>query len=283
MNHVGAPVEGVRYWSYPRDCHVLTFGSKFLVVLNLFRKRYFYPHDEERKKAQKIMAATATTQIRTLKTVIFMGSSRNVVPPWGGDARTGDRVLKWVQETLQRRRATLGDEVLVHDVSLIDPKDVFGTSGALANISRGDLTAPTFFLKELPPAAQALKDQVCAADCYLVVSPEYNHVVPPALASVMGHFGGSCYAFKPSGVITYSPSPFGGMRGAVSICTMCHELGCLPVSKLCGLPNVSELLNQDGSPVNPDARMLGQLPKLLEQLEWMAVAMKNQRELTGIV
>ena len=30
----------------------------------------------------------------TLKTVVFLGSARNVVPPWGGCARLGDRVLK---------------------------------------------------------------------------------------------------------------------------------------------------------------------------------------------
>ena len=58
---------------------------------------------------------------------------------------------------------------------------------------------------------------------------------------------------------------------------MCHELGCLPVSKLCGLPSVSELLESDGTPKDADHRMLKQLPDLLTQLEWMAVAMKNQR------
>ena len=58
---------------------------------------------------------------------------------------------------------------------------------------------------------------------------------------------------------------------------MCHELGCLPVSKLCGLPTVSDLLELDGTPKDADHRMLKQLPELLTQLEWMAVAMKNQR------
>ena len=58
---------------------------------------------------------------------------------------------------------------------------------------------------------------------------------------------------------------------------MCHELGCLPVSKLCGLPAVSDLLELDGTPKDADHRMLKQLPELLTQLEWMAVAMKNQR------
>lgn len=67
----------------------------------------------------------------------------------------------------------------------------------------------------------------------------------------------------------------------MSICNMCHELGCLPVSALCGLPMVNDLLAEDGSPKDPAARMLKQFPKMLDQLEWMAIAMKRQRDETG--
>jgi hypothetical protein len=38
----------------------------------------------------------------------------------------------------------------------------------------------------------------------VVVSPEYNHSVPPALSNTLAHFGGSLFAFKPSAVVTYS-------------------------------------------------------------------------------
>ncbi len=134
---------------------------------------------------------------------------------------------------------------------------------------------------ELPAAAKELQQAIKDADCYLVVSPEYNHSIPPALSSVMGHFGGSNYKCKPSGIVTYSPSPFAGMRAAMAIQIMLHELGCLPVSKLCGIPTVSDLLKEDGTPIDPDDRLLKQLPELLTQLEWMAVAMRNQRQLSG--
>jgi chromate reductase, NAD(P)H dehydrogenase (quinone) len=221
------------------------------------------------------------TTERILKTVIFMGSARNSRPMWGGDVRLGDRVLKWVTSTLATRRHTLGQEIIVHDVSVLDPKDVFAAGGGLAEISSGEMSVPTFFLKQLPPKAQALKDLVSSADCYIIVSPEYNHTVPPALSSIMGHFGGSCYTAKPSAIVTYSPGPWGGMRAAMDICSMCHELGCLPVSKLTGIPTASSLLAEDGTPIDPEHRMLKQLPDMLNQLEWMAVAMKNQKELTG--
>ena len=99
---------------------------------------------------------------------------------------------------------------------------------------------------------------------------------------MMGHFGGSNYAFKPSACVTYSPSPWGGMRCATALRPFLSELGCLPVSKLCGLGSVQSLLNADGTPAGDEpARMLGQLPAMLGQLEWMACAMADQRAKTG--
>jgi chromate reductase, NAD(P)H dehydrogenase (quinone) len=225
--------------------------------------------------------ASAGSTIRVLKTVVFMGSAKNVTPPWGGDARLGDRVLKHVKATLESRSVVLGDETITHQVSIVDPLEVFGQDGALSEISAGELLAPVFFLKSLPPKAKALQDLIAEADCYVIVSPEYNHIVPPALASVMGHFGGSCYSSKPSGIVTYSAGPWGGQRAALSIVSMTHELGCLPVSKMVGYPMPGELFEVDGTPKDPSHRMLKQLPEMLRQLEWMAVAMKDMRDRVG--
>jgi chromate reductase len=201
----------------------------------------------------------------------------------GGDSRLGDRVLNWVKNTISTRKETLGSQTITHDFYIVDPLEVFAPNGALSGFTGGELGAPVFFMKpeDLPQATKDLGDKIRDADCYLIVSPEYNHTIPPALSSVMGHFGGSNYKCKPSGIVTYSPSPFAGMRAAMAIQIMCHELGCLPVSKLCGIPNVSDILELDGTPKDPENRMLNQLPELLTQLEWMAVAMANQREKTG--
>mmetsp|Transcript_26487 Transcript_26487/g.55980 ORF Transcript_26487/g.55980 Transcript_26487/m.55980 type:complete len:264 (-) Transcript_26487:256-1047(-) len=222
--------------------------------------------------------------ILTLRTIIFLGSARTIIPPWGGDSRLGDRVLHYVQHHLASRTAPLGSDYLIkHDVHVVDPIKAFGPSGALSH-SGGELSAPTFFAdpSSLPPATRALQDLIRSADCYLIISPEYNHTVPPALSGLMGSFGGSNYKCRPSGIVTYSPGPFAGMRAAMAIQIMCHELGCLPVSKLCGFPTVAELLETDGTPRDPNNRMMKQLPELLVQLEWMAVAMKHQRERVGM-
>lgn len=195
----------------------------------------------------------------------------------------GDRVLNWVKTTLASRKESLGSDTIQHDITIVDPLEVFAEGGALSGFTGGELRAPVFFMKpdDTPEATKQLQAKIQAADCYLIVSPEYNHSIPPALSSVMGHFGGSNYKCKPSGIVTYSPGPFAGMRAAMAIQVMCHELGCLPVSKLCGLPSPNDMLEADGTPKDGEHRMLNQLPELLTQLEWMAVAMKNQREKTG--
>ena len=60
------------------------------------------------------------------------------------------------------------------------------------------------------------------------------------------------------------------------------ELGCLPVSKVCGFPGAGDLFEEDGTPKDPEHRMLKQLPALLGQFEWMGIAMANQRAAAGL-
>jgi len=221
----------------------------------------------------------------TLKTVVFMGSSRNLAPPWSGETRLGSRVLQYVTKTLAARNSPVGksESKVVHEVTVFDPLEVFGEGGALAQ-SGCELKEPHFFFKpgSAPAVMEAMRDVIKAADAILVVTAEYNHAPPPALLSMLDHFGGSNYSGKPSAIVTYSPGPWGGARCAMAIQPVLHELGCLPVSKMVHLPAPQELLKEDGEAVDADARMLKQLPGMLDQLEWMAVAMKTQRDATGL-
>ena len=174
-------------------------------------------------KIQKIIQTTTTNLIMatiTLRTVIFLGSARNIVPPWGGDTRLGDRVTNWIKSTLAARKdVSLGDDKITHDVQIIDPLEVFASPDGALSHSGGELKVPTFFMDSntLSEPIKKLQETIKNADCYLIVSPEYNHTCPPALSSVMGHFGGSLYKCKPSGIITYSPGPFAGMRASMAI------------------------------------------------------------------
>ena len=69
-----------------------------------------------------------------LKTVVFLGSARDITPPWGGCSRLGDRVLKYTLQVLQDagRAPKVGDTSIQHEVVTYDPLEVFGAEGALA-------------------------------------------------------------------------------------------------------------------------------------------------------
>ena len=43
-----------------------------------------------------------------------------------------------------------------------------------------------------------------------------------------------------------------------------------------------QIIDEAGIPKDPEHRMLKQLPAMLNQLEWMAVAMRTQRECCGL-
>ena len=64
------------------------------------------------------MTQTAKT---TLKTLVLVGSARDVVPPWGGDSRLGDRVLKHVLQQLDGRSSSFGETTVSHEVTVVDP------------------------------------------------------------------------------------------------------------------------------------------------------------------
>ena len=87
---------------------------------------------------------------------------------------------------------------------------------------------------------------------------------------------------KPAGIVTYSPGPYGGTSAAMAIQPILHEMGALPVAALVRLAAPTDYLMEDGTVGNPEARMLKQLPTMLTQLEWMACAMKTQREMVGM-
>ncbi len=220
---------------------------------------------------------------KVLKTVVFMGSARDITPPWGGTSRLGDGILAWVKKELSKRTSSLGDiKKITHEVTVYDPIEVFGKGGAL-EASGSEIRTPHFFFKpgEAPEGMEAMAKKVMEADCYLIVSPEYNHSVTPAISGMMGHFGGSCYAFKPSGLITYSVSPYGGARAAVALRPFLSELGCLPVSAMGCFSMVGDIFEQDGTVNDKDNRQLKQLDRVLAQLEWHAIACANQREASG--
>ena len=87
---------------------------------------------------------------------------------------------------------------------------------------------------------------------------------------------------KPSAIVSYSVGPWGGSRVGIALRPMLSELGTLSVSKMVCLPSVSDMLNEDGTPKDPANRMLKQLPAMMTQLNWHAVACADMKAKAGM-
>ncbi|OWF34947.1 uncharacterized protein LOC110443524 [Mizuhopecten yessoensis] len=203
-----------------------------------------------------IRMASKTTSER-LKVVVFVGSAR--------EKRLGERVKLFMLDQLKLRN---------YDISVFDPLDNEFTM----------LNKPVFFYgneREGAPPFLVEKEKIMKeADAFVIISPEYNHCIPPALSNMIDHFGGSCYSRKPSGIVTYSAGQYGGMRAAMQLRAMTGELGCLSVSNIFGIPNAQNSLDSDGKPLND--HMESGAKKMITQLDWMAWAMKNHRAVSEV-
>lgn len=193
--------------------------------------------------------------------LVFLGSVRASTPP--RPARLGLRVARACVARL------VADG---HQAVLIDPLDI-------------DMSGPfkphfSYAKGKAPEALEDLARKIDGADGYVMVSPEYNHSMSPALANLLNHFGSSRYSYKPSAIVTYSAGQWGGARAAVNMRTFLSELGCLPVSAMIHLPKAQEMLNEAGGyEADVDAAQWdGYLGRTFAQLVWWALAARRERE-----
>lgn len=212
-----------------------------------------------RNYKSKLEAASQKLEMASqkLKLIIFLGSTR--------EGRLGERVGKFVKNSLEKKGK--------YDITVFDPVQTkFPMLEKPLHFYKDRSTAPT----ELVEANEKIK----GADAFLLISCEYNHCIPPALANLLDHFPGSSFAWRPSGIITYSPGIYGGMRAAMQLRAMTGELGCISVSNIFGIPEVHKAIDEDGNPKND--HMNSGLEKLMKQLDWTATAFKNMREQNGV-
>jgi len=191
--------------------------------------------------------------------LVFLGSVRDSTPP--RPARLGLRVAR----ACMARLAAEG-----HEAVLVDPLDH----------DLGGSFKPHFAYVQgrAPAAMEQLAQQIDAADGYVMVSPEYNHSMSPALAHLLNHFGSSLYAYKPSAIATYSAGQWGGARAAVNMRTFLSELGCLPVSAMIHVPKAQEVWDETGAHLETadGARWDEYLGRTFGQLAWWAEAARRQ-------
>lgn len=192
--------------------------------------------------------------------LVFLGSERVSGPP--EPPRLGERVAAACLQRLQSKGTA---------ATLIDPLeiDIPGRFKPHFSYLRG----------QAPDALKRLADQIREAEGYVMVSPEYNHLMSPALSDLLNHFGSSLFSYKPSAIVTYSAGQWGGTRAAVSMRTFLSELGCLPVSGMVHVPHAQTVFNSSGDYLEgvDRARWDKYLDRTLDQLIWWSDAAARQR------
>ena len=192
--------------------------------------------------------------------LVFVGTVRESGAPY--PARLGLRVAEGAA-------ALLADEG--HRAQLVDPLKL--------DIPRPFRPHFSYARGRAPDDLEMLAGRIAEADGYVMVSPEYNHSMSPALADLLNHFGASKFAFRPSAIVTYSAGQWGGVRAAVQMRTFLSELGCLPVSAMVHVPAAQDVFREDGtfrSEVDAE-RWRGYFRRTFDQLAWWAGAARRQR------
>tara|TARA_R110000744_G_scaffold221782_2_gene340769 strand:- start:2115 stop:2774 length:660 start_codon:yes stop_codon:yes gene_type:complete len=198
-----------------------------------------------------------------MKFLVFLGTVRNSTPP--KPARLGERISKACMECLN-------EQFSEHEFELIDALDYPSEQVFKPHFAYAQGKAPSML--------NTLADKIKAADGYVMVSPEYNHSMSPALADLLNHFGSSLFSYKPSAIVTYSAGQWGGLRAAISMRSFLSELGCLPVSAMIHVPKAQEVFNDNGSVQagEEQSSWFNYFHRTFGQLVWWAKAAKEHSE-----
>lgn len=198
-----------------------------------------------------------------LRVATILGSTRS----HGTPPVLSGRVGKWVVRCLESHGA--------FEVDVIDPLN----PDKVADLPLLQRPHFTYSPGGAPEQLEALSERLKKADCYLFVTPEYNHMPSPALLNIINHFGASTWAFKPSAVASYSAGQWGGTRAAIGLRTALLEVGALPVSAMIHVPSAGSKLDRNGIPTEKEEidRWNTYADRTLNQLEWWATAARNHR------
>ncbi|MEE2040357.1 NAD(P)H-dependent oxidoreductase [Nocardiopsis sp. CT-R113] len=175
--------------------------------------------------------------------VILAGNSRG---------RTGPAVSRWfVERTAKHPDPRLRFDVL--DVDGIGPED--GHGGPMA-----------------PHAAEI----VDAADGFVVVTPEYNHGYPGGLKSAIDSARREWFA-KAVGFVSYGGMS-GGLRAIEQLRSVFSELHTATIRDTVSLHNAQTMFGADGEPAVDMSGADAAVERMLGQLAWWALALREARE-----
>ena len=184
-----------------------------------------------------------------LNIAVVYGSARQ--------ARQGIKAARFVLRKLEQRD---------HNTTLVDSMEY--------PLPLLDQMYKEFPVDTAPPEMISVSRILAAADGFIIVSAEYNHSIPAALKNLLDHYQ-SEYFYKPSGIVTYSAGPFGGVRALVNLRAILAELGTPSIPSAFPVSHIHSAFDNDGNPHDQayDERII----KFLDEFEWYAKALRHAR------
>jgi NAD(P)H-dependent FMN reductase len=177
--------------------------------------------------------------------------------------RMGDRVAQWVVSQLEKR----GHEAVLVDAAKLQLPLL---DRMWKEIKDDPSPAERPLFDKLKPLAE-LYERV---DGFAICSAEYNHSAPPALTNLIDYFLEE-YFYRPSAIVSYSASPFGGVRAAMQLRALLAEVGMTSIPSLQPIPRVGQALSEDGLPLNQ--ALAEKTGTFFDEFDWYMQALKDAR------
>ena len=178
--------------------------------------------------------------------------------------RMGDRAAKWVIGELVKRG---------HEAHLVDAAEL--KLPLLEKMWKEVKDAAPKGYEDLRSKLEPLAALYRRADGVVVVSAEYNHSVPPALTNLVDYFLEE-YFWKPSAIVCYSATPFGGVRAAMQLRALLTEVGMPTIPSLQPIPSVGSALSEDGVALTQE--LAEKSGKFFDEFAWYMRAFRAERE-----
>jgi NAD(P)H-dependent FMN reductase len=178
--------------------------------------------------------------------------------------RLGDRAAKWVIARLEAR----GHEAVLVDAAALELP-------LLDKMWKEIKKDPPAKYAELYAKLAPLAELYARVDGFCIVSAEYNHSVPPGLSNLIDHFLEE-YFWRPSAIVCYSATPFGGVRAAMQLRALLAEVGMTSIPSIQPIPAIGAALSKDG--VALTQQLAERSGKFFDEFDWYMRAYKTERE-----
>jgi NAD(P)H-dependent FMN reductase len=190
-----------------------------------------------------------------MRVAVLLGSVRS--------ERMGDRAAKWAMAQLKARG---------HKAVLVDPAEL--KLPLLDKMWKEIKKDPPAKYKKLHDRLAPLAKLYARVDGFCVVSGEYNHSIPPALTNLIDYFLEEYY-FRPSAIVCYSATPYGGVRAAMQLRPLLAEAGMSSIPSVQPIPSISTALSAEGVALTQE--LAEKSGKFFDEFDWYMRAMKAER------